>query len=72
MVKTVLELDFLDESDKSFKLRVSDPREDLEEIEISSAMDTIISKNIFISNDRDLLEKNSARVITTSIESMVF
>lgn len=72
MIKTVLELDFLDGVSKSFKLRVSDPKGDLEEVEIASAMDTIIEKNIFVSNDVSLVEKNSARVITTTIEAMEF
>lgn len=72
MIKTVLELDFLDGVDKKFKLSVADPKEDLEELQISSAMDTILEKNIFISNNTDLVKSVAARIIKTTVETMEF
>lgn len=72
MIKTVLELDFLDGVDKKFKLSVADPKEDLEELQISSAMHTILEKNIFISNNTDLVKSVEARIIKTTVETMEF
>ncbi|MEF9992464.1 MAG: DUF2922 domain-containing protein [Romboutsia sp.] len=39
---------------KKVSLSVSDPREDLTEAEIKTAMDLILSKNIFAPNGDDL------------------
>ena len=72
MIKTVLELDFLDGVDKKFKLSVNDPKEDLEEMQVEAAMAEILEKNIFISNNGDLVKSVGARVITTTVESMEF
>ena len=72
MIKTVLELDFLDGADKKFKLSVTDPKEDLEEMQVEAAMAEILEKNIFISNNSDLVKSVGARVITTTVETMEF
>lgn len=72
MIKSVLELDFLDGTDKRFKLSVAEPKEDLEELQIASAMDTILEKNIFVSNNTDLVKSVGARVITTTVETIEF
>lgn len=72
MIKTVLELDFLDGVDKKFKLSVTDPKTDLEEIQVEAAMAEILEKNIFISNNSDLVKSVGARVITTTVENMEF
>ena len=72
MIKTVLELDFLDGVDKKFKLSVQEPREDLEEMQVAAAMAEILEKNIFISNNADLVKSVGARVITTTVETMEF
>lgn len=72
MIKTSLELDFLDAADKKFKLSLLDPKEDLEEIEIESAMDTILEKNIFLSNNTDLVKSVGARIIKTTVNIIEF
>lgn len=72
MIKTVLELDFLDGVDKKFKLSVQEPKEDLEEMQVAAAMAEILEKNIFISNNADLVKSVGARVITTTVETMEF
>lgn len=72
MIKTVLELDFLDGVDKKFKLSVTDPKTDLEEMQVEAAMAEILEKNIFISNNSDLVKSVGARVITTTVENMEF
>lgn len=71
-MKTVLELEFEDQYGKSFKLRVPEPKEDLEELQISSAMDIIIENDVFVSNNTQLVRAISARVIKTTIETMEF
>ncbi len=72
MVKKTLEMGFLDGVNKNFKISVGDPKEDLSRLNIEDAMDTIIEKNIFQSNDTDLLAKNEARIIETTIEVIEF
>lgn len=72
MIKTSLELDFLDGFDKKFKLSILDPKEDLEKIEIESAMDTILEKNIFLSNNTDLVKSLGARIIKTTVNVIEF
>lgn len=71
-MKTVLELEFEDEFGKSFKIKILDPKEDLEKIEIESAMDDIITNDIFLSNNTKLIKAVSARIIKTTIQSMDF
>lgn len=72
MIKKKLELDFLDELNKKFKIYLDDPKEELEELDISNAMDLIIEKNIFDSSNNDLVAKASARIIETRIEAIEF
>lgn len=67
-MKTVLELEFLDQIGKSFKIRVTDPKPDLEGIDIQQCMDIIITNNIFVSNNTNLVSMAGARVIKTTIE----
>ncbi len=72
MIKKRIELEFLDKANKKFKIFLDDPKEDLEEIDILNAMDLILEKNIFTSNNTDLLEKNLARIWETTISTMEF
>ncbi len=72
MIKKTLEMGFLDGINKKFKVSIGDPKEDLSRLNIEDAMDTIIEKNIFQSNDTDLLAKNEARIIETTIEDIEF
>ena len=72
MVKKTLEMGFLDGTNKKFKVSIGDPKEDLSRLNIEDAMDTIIEKNIFQSNDTDLLAKNEARIIETTVEVIEF
>ena len=72
MVKKTLELGFLDGVNKKFKISLGDPKDDLEKINIENAMDIILEKNIFKSNNTDLLVKNEARIIETTTEIIEF
>jgi len=72
MEKTKLEMDFLDDLKKVTKISLDDPREDLVPSEIQSAMESIITHNIFASRDGDFVSVGGARVITTNINEMEF
>ncbi len=72
MEKTKLEMDFLDEFSKRLRISVDEPLEDLAQTEIESAMDEIISQNIFISNGVDIVTKEGARIIRTTVNEMEF
>ena len=72
MIKKTLELGFLDGVNKRFKISLGDPKEDLSKLNIEDAMDTIIEKNIFKSNETDLVMKEEARIIETTVEVMEF
>lgn len=64
----VLEMSFSTELGRTQKLRVYDAREDLTPVEINSAMDEIITRNIFSSSGGQLNGKVSARLVTTTVE----
>ena len=51
--------------DKKISLSIDDPREDLLESEIKSAMDLVISKNVFAPGGADIVESISAKVVVT-------
>lgn len=70
MNKKKLEMDFLDEMNKRFRLSIDNPKEDLDIIQVEVAMDEILANNIFISNGVDLAGAEAARIITTSVEEM--
>ena len=58
-------MSFLTSDDKKVSLSVDNPREDLSEEEIKSAMELIIDKNIFAPNGEDLAALVSAKVVQT-------
>ena len=51
--------------EKSVSLSIDNPRENLTEDEIKSAMDLIVSKNIFAPNGSDIVDVFEAKVIVT-------
>ena len=51
--------------DKKISLSVDDPREDVLESEIKSAMNLVVSKNIFAPGGSDIAEAISAKVVVT-------
>ena len=72
MDKTKLEMDFLDGTNKMFRLSIDDPKVDLDIIQVEAAMDVILANNIFVSNGTDLVGYDAARIITTTVEEMEF
>lgn len=70
METTKLEMEFLDEANKKFTIRVDNPKVDLTDLEVSTVMASILTHNIFTSDTLDLVSANEARVITTTINSL--
>lgn len=70
MEKIVLQMDFYDEIGKIFRISVADPLEDLAQSEVESAMDSIITRNVFVSNGVDLKVKAGARIISTIVNDL--
>ena len=56
---------FKTSDDKKVSLSVVDPREDISEGEIKSAMDLVVSKNIFAPNGADIVQVVEAKVVVT-------
>ena len=51
--------------DKKVSLSVDNPREDITETEIKSAMDLVVEKNIFAPNGADIVSTVEAKVVVT-------
>ncbi|WP_195941037.1 DUF2922 domain-containing protein [Romboutsia sp. 1001713B170131_170501_G6] len=64
-IEVKLLMTFSTKSGKKVSLYVTDPREDLTESEIKSAMNVIVSKNIFAPNGEDLQAPVEAKVVQT-------
>lgn len=63
--KTKLLMTFKTDLDKKISIILDDPREDLSEAEIKSAMDLIVSKNIFTINGSNIVSSINAKVVIT-------
>lgn len=72
MDKIKLEMDFLDVVNKRVRISLDDPKEDLTNTDIEEAMESIISNNVFLSKDGDLVAIEAARIITTSTNEITF
>ena len=60
---------FKTDDDKKISLSVDDPREDVSEAEIKSAMDLVVAKNIFAPGGEDIVEALEAKVVVTDTTS---
>lgn len=70
MEKSKLELEFKDEMGKKFTISIDNPREDLTEGEVRTAMEDIVNRNIFFTATGDIVAPEGARFITTTIEEL--
>lgn len=66
MAKT-LELQFVNEEGKTAKLSIEEPKDSLTPTEISQAMDTILSANVFTSSGGKFVSKKGARIIERQV-----
>jgi hypothetical protein len=71
MLTKRLELIFQNVAGPRSTLTVPDPREDLSSEDVLSAMELIISRNIFTSPGGDLTAIISARIITREVEDLI-
>ena len=60
-----LVMGFKTDDGSSTSLSIDDPKEDLTEEQIKTAMDLVISKNIFAPNGLDIVEAVDAQIIVT-------
>ncbi|GFN35875.1 DUF2922 domain-containing protein [Tepidimicrobium xylanilyticum] len=70
MERAKLEMDFLDEMGKKFTLSIDDPRLDLTDMEVKAVMEGIVNSNVFFTANGDIVEPDSARIITTIIDEL--
>lgn len=66
----VLVLKFITDQTKKVSLRINDVKEELDELAVSVLMDTILEKNIFVSNSGILKSKDSAEIVVTTAEEL--
>ena len=60
-----LVMSFLTSEDKKVSLTVDNPRDDINETEIKSAMDLVVEKNIFAPNGGNIVATVEAKVVVT-------
>lgn len=65
-----LVMNFLTEEGKKTSVRISNVKEDITDLEVKTAMETIIAKNIFTTKNGDLKAIDSAHVQDTSVEEL--
>ena len=58
-------MSFLTSDDIKVSLSVDNPREDITETQIKSAMDLVVEKNIFAPNGADIVSTVEAKVVVT-------
>ncbi|QGU00851.1 hypothetical protein SYNTR_2257 [Candidatus Syntrophocurvum alkaliphilum] len=68
-ITTTLEMDFENQAGRNVKLRVNEANEDIEQTEVLSVMNSILSKDIFTSNGGDLVSKRGAQLVQREVTS---
>lgn len=63
---------FVDQDKKKVSLRLKDVKEDLNQEKIENLMDLVMQKNVFQLSAADLVAKDRAEIVTTSIEEIEF
>lgn len=71
METTKLEMEFLDEVNKKFTISINEPRIDITAEEVGQAMEAIVSYNVFAPSLKSLVETVGARVVTTTVDTLV-
>ncbi|MEH7224646.1 DUF2922 domain-containing protein [Bacillus sp. JJ1566] len=71
MAKT-LEMQFINEDGKTATVSIENPKEPVDELAISAAMDVIVSTNAFLTRGGPIVAKKGARVVERNVESVEF
>lgn len=61
-----LVMTFRNAAGKTITLSLADPRDDITAVDVTTAMDTVIARNIFTSSGGDLVTKERAAIIDTT------
>ncbi|KAA0548451.1 DUF2922 domain-containing protein [Bacillus sp. BGMRC 2118] len=69
MAKT-LQLQFLNEEEKTVTISIDNPIEPVSPAAIDAAMDTIVSANVFVSAGGDLIAKKGARIVERNVDEI--
>jgi hypothetical protein len=67
MAEKNLVMRFLNSSGKKVSIKVVSLKDAVSDTEVNSLMDAIIAKNIFTTSGGDLVSKDSAEVVDTSV-----
>lgn len=67
-----LQMDFVDELNKSVRISLDDPKEDLLPADIEDAMNSIVSYDVIGSVGAGLVGVQRARIVTTTIDEIEF
>ena len=62
---TNLVMTFISQDNSKVSLTIQDPKEDITEAEIKSAMELVVARNIFAPNGIDLVSSLDAKVVVT-------
>ena len=62
---TNLVMTFVNQDNSKVSITIQDPKEDITEAEIKSAMELVVSSNIFAPNGLDLVSALDAKVVVT-------
>ena len=63
-IQITLEMDFMTEASKLYRMRVYNAKADLTATQIAGAMDSIITENVFNTSGGELTSKAAARLVT--------
>ncbi|MBS3995418.1 MAG: DUF2922 domain-containing protein [Alkaliphilus sp.] len=66
-----LEMVFNNELGRTSKITLDDVRDEVTQLDVQTAMENIINKNIFDTSGGELVGIESARIVTTAIEEML-
>jgi len=65
-----LEMTFKNQMDTSTRLSIDNPRANITEAEVQTAMNDIVTRNIFSSTGGDLVGIVGARIVTTDVQEL--
>lgn len=70
MPESKLQMVFLNAGNKTTRMSIDDPKEELTTKEVTEVMNNIISTGIFNSSGGDIVSIDSAKIITTQVEEL--
>lgn len=71
MEKTKLEMEFLNALNRKYTISIDDPKLDLTPEDVETAMEAIITENVFVVSEADLAEIVEARIVTTTVNQLI-